>query len=130
MQDRALVSTIFSQAEADRTDDTTEYGGVIDLTAIGPQAVQYEPMARINRWKYVPSQTMIQHLYMALAHYHFHAQAYRNGAHAGPGQGDLRMANNLRPNCVVFTFIARDKLNVDYYQSGDVVIDLGTIYRN
>ena len=129
VEDRAMAAQLFRQADADRKDPTTEYGGVIDMVDGRPVARRYEPVTRVHKWKYVPSQTMIHHLYTAIAHYHFHAQHHHNSDHAGPGRGDLRMADNLRPNGLVFTFITPNKLNVDYYQSGKVVVDLGTIYR-
>ncbi len=129
LRDRALVSSLFQQADADELDSTTEYGGVLELTSGPPKAVAFEPLARVNNWKYVPHQDMMQQLYTSLAHYHFHAQSHRNSDHAGPGQGDLRMADNVRAACVVFTFVTKDKLNVDYYHHGGVVVDLGTVVR-
>ena len=39
------------------------------------------------------------------------------------------LADRLRPTAVVFTFIDRDTLGVDYYQPQGVVVDLGTIRR-
>ena len=129
IEDREISRQLFAQADADIQDPTTEYGGVIDLADGRLVAQRYEPIARVHKWKYVPSQEMIHHLYKALAHYHFHAQHHHNGAHAGPGRGDLRLADSLRPNGLVFTFITPDKMNVDYYQPGKVVVDLGMIQR-
>ena len=60
---------------------------------------------------------------------HFHAQRHRNGNHAGPGLGDLNYAQNTRTNNLVFTFVDKDTMNVDYYRHGKVIVDLGTIKR-
>jgi hypothetical protein len=129
IEDQEMSKQLFDQADADIQDPTTEYGGVIDMVDGRPVAQRYEPIARVHKWKYVPSQEMIHHLYTALAHYHFHAQHHHNSAHAGPGRGDLRLADHLRPNGLVFTFITPNKMNVDYYQPGKVVVDLGMIRR-
>lgn len=129
LEDELLVAELFRQADQDLNDKTTEHGGVIDMEQMGPRARTYEPMAYVNDWKFVPSQKMVQDLYTGLFHFHFHAQDDRNGDHAGPGRGDMTMADNLRVNALVLTFIAPTKMNVDYYQPGKVVVDLGSIYR-
>jgi hypothetical protein len=129
MRDRKLVATVFAQADRDRDDNSTEYGGVLDAVEGRFVATQYEPFMRKHDLKFIPSPQMIERLYTAIAHYHFHAQRYKNRRYAGPGFGDLKLANRLPFNYVVFTFIDRDRLNVDYYQSGRIVVDLGTIQR-
>jgi hypothetical protein len=70
---------------------------------------------------------MFDAAYAALFHFHFHAQKLRNGDHAGPGMGDKAYAQYTRANCLVFTFVNEEMMNVDYYRHSDVVIDLGTI---
>ena len=72
---------------------------------------------------------MFDAAYTALFHFHFHAQKLRNGDHAGPGIGDKNYANNTRANCLVFTYINEETMNVDYYRHGGVVIDVGTISK-
>ena len=42
---------------------------------------------------------------------------------------DMQTADRVRFNYLVFTFIDKDRLNVDYYQHGRVVVDLGTLKR-
>ena len=72
---------------------------------------------------------MILHLYTAIAHYHFHAQQHKNAAYAGPGDGDLALADRLHFNFLVFTYIDANRLNADLYLPGATIIDLGTIRR-
>ena len=67
--------------------------------------------------------------YTSLFHFHMHAQEFENGTYAGPHMGDFGYANSTRANCLVFTFIRRDTINVDYYRHGPLVIDLGTVHR-
>jgi hypothetical protein len=135
MDDRAVVAELFQQADADVNDTSTEYGGVIDETADGADGARhfvakgYRPLRRENDRRFIPPPAMNEHLHTALAHYHFHAQSYHNSDYAGPGLGDRKNADGWRLNFLVFTFIDHDRLNVDYYQHGGVVVDLGTLRR-
>jgi hypothetical protein len=124
-------SHIFEYADRDYLDKTTEYGGVIALDKKGRfEILEFEPEIRHHDRRFNASQDMFDAAYTALFHFHFHAQERRNGDHAGPGLGDKNYATNTRANCLVFTFVNKDSLNVDYYRHHDVVVDLGTISRN
>lgn len=126
----AVRDALFEQAECDRKDSSAEHGGVIDVENNAPIARAYSPVRRLaHDHKFVPSNAMITHCYTALAHYHFHAQSHHNADYAGPGYGDLQTAERLPFNFLVFTFVDEDRLNVDYYRHGGVVVDLGTTRR-
>lgn len=127
--DRSVASSLFTQADQDKTDTSTEHGGVIDHAGNGFVATAHPPAIRRHDLKYYPPQAMIEQLYTGLAHYHFHAQEYRNSRYAGPGLGDKENADRLPLNFLVLTFIDRDTLNVDFYRRGGVVLDLGVIRR-
>lgn len=128
--ERAMIDSLFAQAEADRRDTTSELGGVLTWNEAGEiTATPFAPMMRRHDEIYIASDDCINAMHTGLAHYHFHAQWYDNADWAGPGGGDFRFANNLHANCVVFTFIDRDTLNVDIYFPGEAVIDLGCIER-
>lgn len=129
MGDVQLAQSLFEQAERDRRDPGTEYGGVLAHDGGSFVAIAFEPMVRRHDLKFIPPQAMVERLYTGLAHYHFHAQRHRNRAYAGPGEGDLKTADRLGATCLVLTFIDEDRLNVDYYQPGRIVIDLGTLKR-
>lgn len=129
LEDSSFVAAMFEQAEADRRDTQSEHGGVLDIDEATrrPIARSYAPLAAQSDQKFLPSPRMIEDLYTVVAHYHFHAQGYHNSDYAGPGSGDIALAERLGFNGLVLTFIDRDRLNVDYYQSGGVTIDLGTL---
>lgn len=129
MGDRTTTAALFEQADADKQDVSTEYGGVIDHAEGHFIAKIYKPLLRDHDRKFVPRPEMIEHMYTAIAHYHFHAQDFNNSNYAGPGIGDLRLADRLNMTGVVLTFIDRDRVNVDFYRNGKIVIDLGTIHR-
>jgi hypothetical protein len=131
-----VVSTLFAQAEMDRADKTTEYGGLLRVDTVGPQAppaivVMYPPRPgqRQGDREFVASSDMIAQGDHTLAHYHFHAQDPRNGEYAGPSPNDLAYSARYGRSCLVLTSIATDALDVDYYQPDGVVVDLGAIRK-
>ena len=130
VQTPKVKAELFAQADRDHKNANAEHGGVIDVLSGAPVAKEYPPLARLSHDRqFIPSEQMITHCYTGLAHYHFHAQELRNSEYAGPGKGDLDTAERLDLNFLVFTFIDENQLNIDYYQRGRVVIDLGTISR-
>ena len=123
----AVIQSLLAQAEADRTDTSTERGGALLASGSGFEARAFDPQIRRHDLKFVASQAMFDAIYTGLAHYHFHAQEFNNRDFAGPGAGDLEFADGHHMNCLVFTFVGKGRLNVDYYQAGGTVIDLGTV---
>lgn len=125
-----MVDHLFDYADRDRDDTTTEYGGIISLDEQGRfEILEFLPTIRRHDHEFIAPQAMLDAGYTALFHFHYHAQRYRNADHAGPGLGDLNYADNTRANCLVFTFINRDTMNIDFYRHGQVVVDLGEIKR-
>lgn len=125
-----VVDHLFDYAERDRLDEGTEYGGVIALDGKDRFEVrEYPPAFRDHDRKFIASQAMLDDAYTSIFHFHFHAQAHRNGDFAGPGFGDINYADSTRANCLVLTFINQHTMNVDYYRHGRVVVDLGEIKR-
>ena len=130
VRESSVRQSLFDQGDRDVTNTASEYGGVLDIIDGKPVAKEHEPFYRVSHNRqYAPREEMIRHCYTGLAHYHFHAQSHNNRAHAGPGLGDVETADNLDFNFLVFTFIDKDRLNVDYHQPGGAVVDLGTLRR-
>lgn len=135
---------IFLYAGMDRDDKTSEYGGLIlTLHNIGDGRAPSKSPGDIVAWlfpprpgqrqgdyEFVASEEMILQSDRALAQFHFHVQRTRNSALAGPSAADLEYARRTGRACLVFTSVATDELDVDYYQPDGVVVDLGTISRN
>ncbi|MBL8764381.1 MAG: hypothetical protein JNM07_08950 [Phycisphaerae bacterium] len=135
MADPAVRAAFFEQAERDRRDTSTEYGGLLGPTVPGGfAAILYEPRPtqRAGDRRFIASDDMIRDADLSLAHYHFHVQSTRNAEYAGPGPGDMEFADRYGRSCIVLTSIADGILNADYYQPGGirgVRIDLGEIRR-
>ncbi len=133
-----LSRQIFDLIDKDVADTSTEYGGVVvwkdndTSVPIEKQAleIRYVPPARRDHdRKYVSSDELVKLAYTGFAHFHLHAQYYNNTDWAGPGRGDLDFADRLGFNCLLFTSIKKGLFNADYYQTGRVVIDLGSVGR-
>lgn len=125
-----VVDHLFDYAERDMTDESTEYGGLIELDDNGRFAVlEFLPRIRRHDAMFIAPPEMFERSYTAIAHMHFHAQQYRNAEYAGPGDGDLAYADSTRANCLVLTFIDEDRMNVDFYRHDGVIVDLGEMHR-
>jgi hypothetical protein len=136
IHDRGVIASLFAQRDLDRQDEQAEYGGL--LRCDGPDsaapfsAVLYPPRQGERRGdkEFIASTDMMQQGDLALAHYHFHAQQFRNSDFAGPSYKDLGYASRFGRSCVVFTSMSRDSIDADYYQPDGIVIDLGDLFAN
>lgn len=125
-----VVAHLFNYAERDKADDSTEYGGVIALDARDRfEILEFQPVMRRHDREFIAPQRMLDAAYTSIFHFHLHVQNYRNVDYAGPSYGDLNYADSTRANCLVFTFVNENTLNVDFYRHGRVVVDLGVIKR-
>ena len=137
LRDDQVVAAIFDQADEDRGDTSTEYGGVIDCLpnspSDSPQFAAYpyppRPSQRLGDNRFVASDDLIKAGAPALFHYHFHVSTFDNRKYAGPSMGDLEYARQYGRSCIVFTSTDRNSLNADYYQPNGARLDLGTIQR-
>jgi hypothetical protein len=133
-----LRRALFAQADMDREDKTAEYGGLLRTgagakpgAAAGFSVALFPPRpgTRQGDDQFVASTDMIAQSNHALAHYHFHVQSPRNAEYAGPSPNDLAYAARFGRNCLVFTSVSSDAMDVDYYQPDGVTLDLGEIRR-
>lgn len=130
MGDVAFREVAFEQADADRLDTTTEFGGALVWNEQGELVFKpFDPLMRRHDQAYLASTACLEAVYLGLAHVHFHAQRYDNTAWAGPGQGDLDFVATHHVNAVVLTFLDRNTLNLDVALPGGIIIDLGCVTR-
>ena len=130
VRDPKLQVHLFDQADRDMIDSTTEYGGVIKLDSKGRfDLVEHPPRSRVSDEKFLAPQSLFDDGYTALFHFHNHAQNYSNRRHAGPHMGDLQYADETGAYCLVFTYVKPELMNIDFYRTDSVVVDLGTIQR-
>jgi hypothetical protein len=124
-----VAESLLRQAELDRRDETTEYGGAVMTEGDMARFVLYMPRGseRAGDATFVASPELISESRFALAHYHFHAQKRRQGEYAGPSPQDLEYARRYGRACLVFTTVREGELGVDYYDPNGVVVDLGTV---
>ena len=130
LEDASVRKRLFELADRDLEDRTTEYGGLLFVKRDGtPELAECIPKVKGSDVRFEAPQAMFDQGYTGLFHFHLHAQAYDNERYAGPHVGDFTYADSTRANCLVFTFLRRRELNVDYYRHGPVVIDLGSVPR-
>ena len=132
-----VMGEFFKQATEDRADTSTEYGGVLWATdmylqpktqeAFLVRGYQPRPTQRVNDRTFIAPEEMFVDSGRSLAHYHFHVQTDNNAEYAGPGKGDLEYAATNGRSCVVLTSVRAGVMDVDYYQRGGVIVDLGEI---
>ncbi|MCC6683099.1 MAG: hypothetical protein IT445_19555 [Phycisphaeraceae bacterium] len=129
MSERAVVDAWFDQADHDLADDSGEHGGALQWSPQSVCAIAYPSDPGAHDRQFVAPTSLLMEAVRGGLHYHFHAQAHRSARYAGPGRGDLAFVDRYQIAAVVLTFIDENTLNVDYYQPGGVVIDLGSITR-
>ena len=130
LEQPSVISHIFDLGDRDMQDRATEYGGVVDIDAQGRfQIIEFRPRVTGSDVRFEAPQEMFDRAYTSLFHFHNHAQAYDNAQYAGPHLGDMSYADATRANCLVFTFIDRSTLNVDFYRYNRMVVDLGVVKR-
>lgn len=151
VRDPSVRAAIFDQANEDRANKLTEYGGALEAAwpggdprrAVESGGAEAGFVARLflpvvparvmaqdsGDARFVASEQMMASTPRAVAHYHFHVQNTSNEKFAGPSKGDLDYAASQARNCVVFTSIKDGVLDVDYYQRNGARIDLGELRR-
>lgn len=130
-QEETLLRHLFEQADRDREDRSTEYGGVIAIDARTKRGelLEFAPRSKASDVRYESPQALFDALYTAPFHYHNHTQKYDNSDYAGPHLGDFSFADSTRCNGLVFTFLDSDSIDIDFYRHGQVVVDLGCVER-
>jgi len=131
-----IGAALWEQAERDIKDTSTEYGGLLESSGGGHSQAFIvtlyppRPTQRAGDQRFIASDDMMRAGTWALAHYHFHAQRSNNAEYAGPGPGDEEFATEHGKNCLVFTPVKEGALDVDYFISGGIKLDLGVLNRN
>lgn len=124
--------TWIEQADRDRADRTTEFGGVIEFDERGSCVLrQYVPesWARTGDERFVAPASMLADAADAIAVYSLQAQRVQNRAHAGAGYGELARARENGRVWMVLTSVGPSSLNADVVFPSGACLDLGTIRR-
>jgi hypothetical protein len=132
LHDPSVLKRIFEQAEMDRADETTEYGGLLFVDGSGRFVAQLyppRPQHRKGDDQFVASSDMVEQSVRALAMYHFHAMRERNSRFAGPSVEDFAQARTQGRMGVVITSINEDELNIDAFTDAPASVDLGALPR-
>lgn len=121
---------VFEEAWADNLERMSEFGGLLEAGEGGAfRAVAHRPRSseRAGDTSYVPPPDMVVASATALAPWHLHARELTGGSYAGPSRADLLQAARSGRASVVFTTIARERINADVYFPSGAVVDLGVV---
>ena len=122
-------TTLFLARDLDFEDRSTEWGGTLDWGDEGwmIEAAPGQSEADDTVFRRRPSD--FRKIFNGAIPFHFHARRLNMSAVAGPGDTDLQAAESHGVPAVVFTSLSQDRLQVDWYRRGGVVVDLGEIER-
>ena len=132
MDQNAVIGAFFTQADTDRGDTSTEYGGAIDGLTDGAMVARLfppRPTERLGDRQFVASHDLIAASDESIFHYHFHAAAAANTDYAGPSEADIKYATEYGRSCLVVTTLTADRINIDWYCGTSAVLDLGAVDR-
>ena len=128
----SMLREVFEAADRDKLDVSTEYGGIIGWDTEGDFTFALFPPRPTQRFgdnRFVASDDMIDQSTTALFHFHMQVQSHDNRRYAGPSGTDIIYAREYGRACLVFTFVNKSTLNVDYYQPNRAAIDCGVLIR-
>ena len=122
-------SSIFRSRDLDLDDPSTEWGGTLDW---GDDGWFIEAALGKANWTTRCSREDLldfRKMFRGAIPFHFHARNLNMSAVAGPGGTDLQAAESHGVPALVITSLSEDRLQVDWYRRGGVVVDLGEIER-
>ena len=122
-------SSLFRARDLDVQDRSTEWGGTLDWRHNGwiIEAAPGQGDADDTLFQRSPSD--FRKMFCGAIPFHFHARSLNMSAVAGPGGTDLQVAESHGVPALVITSLSEDRLQVDWYRRGGVVVDLGEIER-
>lgn len=122
-------SSLFRARDLDLDDRSTEWGGTLDWGDDGwfIEAAPGQSAADDTVFERRPSD--FRKMFRGAIPFHFHTRNLNMSAVAGPGGTDLQAAESHGVPALVITSLSEDRLQVDWYRRGGVVVDLGEIER-
>lgn len=122
-------TTLFRTRDLDLQDRSTEWGGTLDwrddVWLI--EAAPGQSHADDSVFHRCPSD--FRKIFGGAIPFHFHARLLDMSAVAGPGGTDLQAAEAHGVPALVITSLSKDRLQIDWYRRGGLVVDLGEIAR-
>ena len=124
-----IRKSLFRARDLDFEDRSTEWGGTLDWGDDGwfIEAAPGQSGADDTVFERRPSD--FRKMFRGAIPFHFHARNLNMSAVAGPGGTDLQAAESHGVPALVITSLSEDRLQVDWYRRGGVVVDLGEIER-
>jgi hypothetical protein len=122
-------SSIFRARDLDLDDRSTEWGGTLDWGDNGWFIEAAPGASHVDDTVFQRRPSDFRKMFRGAIPFHFHARNLNMSAVAGPGGTDLQAAESHGVPALVFTSLSEDRLQVDWYRRGGVVVDLGEVER-
>ena len=122
-------SSLFRARDLDLDDPSTEWGGTLDWGDHGWFIEAGPGQSNVDDTVFQRRPSDFRKMFRGAIPFHFHARDLNMSAVAGPGGTDLQAAESHGVPALVFTSLSEDRLQVDWYRRGGVVVDLGEIER-
>ena len=122
-------SSFFRARDLDLEDRSTEWGGTLDWGDDGWFIEAAPGRGEADDTVFQRSPSDFRKMFRGAIPFHFHARNLDMSAVAGPGGTDLQAAESHGVPALVITSLSEDRLQVDWYRRGSVVVDLGEIER-
>ena len=122
-------SSLFRARDLDLDDRSTEWGGTLDWGDDGWFIEAAPGQNAVDDTVFERRPSDFRKMFRGAIPFHFHARNLNMSAVAGPGGTDLQAAESHGVPALVITSLSEDRLQVDWYRRGGVVVDLGEIER-
>ena len=124
-----IRSSLFRARDLDLEDRSTEWGGTLDW-GDDDWLIEAAPgQSDVDDTLFQRNPSDFRKMFRGAIPFRFHARNLNMSAVAGPGGTDLQAAESHGVPALVITSLSEDRLQVDWYRRGGVVVDLGEIER-
>ncbi|MEC7129102.1 MAG: hypothetical protein VXW42_02845 [Planctomycetota bacterium] len=124
-----IRKSLFRARDLDFEDRSTEWGGTLDWGDDGWFIEAAPGQSGVDDTVFERRPSDFRKMFRGAIPFHFHARNLNMSAVAGPGGTDLQAAESHGVPALVITSLSEDRLQVDWYRRGGVVVDLGEIER-
>ncbi|MEC8101722.1 MAG: hypothetical protein VX109_05535 [Planctomycetota bacterium] len=124
-----IRQSLFYARDLDLADRSTEWGGTLDWGDDGWFIEAAPGQSEVDDTVFERRPSDFRKMFHGAIPFHFHARNLNMSAVAGPGGTDLQAAESHGVPALVITSLSEDRLQVDWYRRGGVVVDLGEVER-
>lgn len=129
LDSKEVRTKLFNTRDFDIEDRSTEWGGTLDWRVDGWIVESAPGQSNADDGVFHRCPSDFRKIFDGAIPFHFHARGLDMSAVAGPGGTDLQAAESHGVPALVITSLSKDRLQIDWYRRGGLVVDLGEIKR-